>query len=83
MPLFEVVLNDPCALNALRDQPRLLALLVEGHRGARFGAANQRIYRIARSRRGSRPGSPLADAIFDASFAEPLAAIEQDFRDQG
>eukprot|EP00959_Pyramimonas_sp_CCMP1952_P277437 5799761-Pyramimonas_sp.AAC.1 len=64
-PLFEAILQHPGALAELEDQPHLLALLIEGHHDAHLGVRHEGCQAVARPRRGSRPGSSLADAIFN------------------
>eukprot|EP00959_Pyramimonas_sp_CCMP1952_P151804 3176325-Pyramimonas_sp.AAC.1 len=59
----------------------MLALLVEGHRDTHFGTDSLQL--VARSRRGSRPGSSLADAIFNAAFCRPLKVVDQALRRLG
>ena len=74
LPPFTFVLTQPAALGGLGAEPRLRALLVQGHRGAHFGAPP--LQEAARARRGARPGSSVADAVFNAPFSEPLDAVK-------
>ena len=75
MPLLEVIISQPGARSAIGDQPHLLAMLVGGHRDTHFGVAVPASKEVGRSRRGSRPGNSLADAIFNILFEWQLRAI--------
>eukprot|EP00959_Pyramimonas_sp_CCMP1952_P041767 873520-Pyramimonas_sp.AAC.1 len=81
--MFEFILSQSGALAELEDEPHLLALLIEGHRDTHFGTARQEDQDVARSRRGSRPGSSLADAIVNISIVKPLKAIEAELYQHG
>ena len=70
LPLYSLALCQPSALSELRDRPHLLALVVESHRATHFSTKTGSL--MARSRRGSRPGTSPADAIFNLSFGKPL-----------
>ncbi len=72
-PLLSFVLAQPAALAHLRTRPHLVAALVEAHRATHFSTTHSTA--VARARRGKRPGSPLADAVFSLSFAAPLATV--------
>ncbi len=80
-PLLSFVLAQPSALAELRDKPHLVASLVEAHRCTFFCTGHSSV--LARSRRGSRPGNALADAIFSLSFAAPLGSIAEFICRQG
>ena len=72
LPLLTFVLAQPAALSQLEGRPHLLAALIEAHRCTHFGTG--KCESVGRSRRGSRPGSSLADAIFNLGFSLPLTA---------
>eukprot|EP00959_Pyramimonas_sp_CCMP1952_P265218 5546102-Pyramimonas_sp.AAC.1 len=75
LPLYTFALSQPSALHELRHRPHLLALLIEAHRCTHFSTRRDGLQ--ARSRRGSRPGTSLADAVFNLSFEKPLSVAAE------
>eukprot|EP00959_Pyramimonas_sp_CCMP1952_P166967 3489232-Pyramimonas_sp.AAC.1 len=61
LPMLTCALSQPGALSALSDRPHLLALLIESHRDTHFGVPHTDL--LARSRRGTRPGSSCGRGV--------------------
>ncbi len=80
-PLAFFVLAQPGALADLVSMPHLVDMPVEAHRCTYFTTSHASAF--ARSRRGSRPGNALADAVFSLSFAVPLATVSGYIKEKG
>ncbi len=75
------LLHEPGSLHAAGLSPPMVAMIAEAFRGTWF--AMDGAEEIAWTRRGSRPGDPLADALFAFVAARALEKIRGEMRAAG